>query len=393
MSASRLPRTAGALMRCPRAAGTRMRAPLAVAAALLLIVIGPGPARGQDAPAASPPAAADNGAPGDAEPAPGGGAVEAAETAPDGAGNEDLWDFADEEEAEPTLLEHAADQAVDMALFAAFATLAMISFLRKSVALKYVTLVVCVLYMGVYKSQLMSIVNVFSVLDWNLPIFAYNLAFYLFAGFVLVTTVLWGRLYCGRICAFGAMTQLIDAVVPRRFQVEVPERFERYGGYVKYVILFGAVAGFLLTGQLQFYRYIEPFWFFSFEASTLLWLMVGALLVASIFVRNLYCRFLCPLGAAIGLVSALSVFRIKRWSECSTCALCEKTCEWGAIRKRKIIMTECVRCDDCERLWADTQRCPHWLLEAKRRARTAGGGPAPAVLGARARAASAPRRE
>jgi len=374
--------------RLPRPRGAFSRARLAVAAALLVSLTGLEPARAQpppDAPAEEPPAAE---------------AAQADETGrlPDGAGaageaGADLWDFDDEDEVEPTLLEHVADQALDMALFAAFATLAMISFLRKSVALKYTALVACVVYMGVYKSQLMSIVNVFSVLDWNLPIFAYNLTFYLFAGFVLVTTILWGRVYCGRICAFGALTQLIDAVVPRRFQLEVPARWERYGGYVKYAVLFGAITAFLLTGQMQFYRYIEPFWFFSFEASTLLWIMVGVLLVASIFVRNLYCRFLCPFGAALGLLSTLTIFRIKRWSECSTCALCEKTCEWGAIRNRKIVMTECVRCDDCERLWADTKRCPHWLLEAKRRARVAGSAGPIVVGGRRAPSPAAPRRE
>jgi MinD superfamily P-loop ATPase len=71
------------------------------------------------------------------------------------------------------------------------------------------------------------------------------------------------------------------------------------------------------------------------------------------------------------VLSLLTLFRIKRWSECSTCRLCEKTCEWGAIRNRKIIMPECVRCDDCERLYADQERCPHWLLEIKRNARRA----------------------
>ena len=57
----------------------------------------------------------------------------------------------------------------------------------------------------------------------------------------------------------------------------------------------------------------------------------------------------------------LTVFRIKRWSECSTCRICEKACEC-AIRGPKIIMTECVRCDDCERLYADTKKCPHHLI-------------------------------
>ncbi len=68
------------------------------------------------------------------------------------------------------------------------------------------------------------------------------------------------------------------------------------------------------------------------------------------------------MGAALGLLSSLTVFKIKRWSECNTCKICEKTCEWGAIRGPKIIASECVRCDDCERLYEDTKKCPHHLI-------------------------------
>jgi polyferredoxin len=276
------------------------------------------------------------------------------------------WDFADEEEVAPTFLELAKDQVLDVALFAAFATLVMVSFFRKSVRLKYVTLIASVLYLGFYKSQLLSIVNVFGTITGNLPLFSHSLAWYAFAGFAVVTTVLWGRIYCGRVCAFGAFTQLIDAVVPARWRVNVPMALERRASYIKYGILAAAVGYYLATREIAFYRYIEPFWMFTREGTTLLWIMLGALLIASVFVRNLYCRFLCPLGAALGLLSSLTVFKIKRWSECSQCQLCEKTCEWGAIRNRKIILTECVRCDDCERLYDDKQACPHWLLEAKR---------------------------
>jgi polyferredoxin len=102
---------------------------------------------------------------------------------------------------------------------------------------------------------------------------------------------------------------------------------------------------------------------FGLQGKTpVLWMALALLLVASIFVRNLYCRFLCPLGAALGVLSNLTVFRIKRWSECNTCRICEKKCEWGAIRGPKIIMSECVRCDDCERLYDDKKKCPHHLI-------------------------------
>jgi polyferredoxin len=301
------------------------------------------------------------------------------------AGSAVPLNFDDLDTAPPSFLATAVPQLGDIALFAAFATLAMLSFFRKSARLKYVTLVAAVLYMGVYKSQLISVTNLFGALTGNLPIFSYSLAWYVFAAFTLVTTLLWGRVYCGRICAFGALTQLLDAVVPARWRVDLPQALERRAAYIKYAILAAAVGYFLATRQIAFYRYIEPFWMFTFAASAALWIGLGALLLASVFVRNLYCRFFCPVGAALGLLSMLAPFKIKRWPECNTCALCEKTCEWGAIRQRRIVMSECVRCDDCERLYADTSRCPHWLLAAKRSMRTAGAGERASPRGVRRR--------
>ena len=284
-----------------------------------------------------------------------------AEPRADAAQPADLWEFEDEEETE-TWSALLQDQALDLSLFVAFATLALVSFFRKSAALKYVTLVAAVAYLGFAKSQLISVVNVFSLVTGNLPVFRYSLAWYLFAGFTVVSTVLWGRVYCGRICAYGALTQLLDRIVPARLRLEVPPWLERHAAKVKYVLLGATLLYFLVTSDIAAYRYVEPFWLFSLQSTTALWIGLAVLLVATVFVRNLYCRFLCPVGAALGLLSNLTVFRIKRWSECSTCKICEKACEWGAIQGPKILVTECVRCDDCERLYLDTVKCPHWII-------------------------------
>jgi len=253
-------------------------------------------------------------------------------------------------------------QALDLALFTGFFALALVSFFRKSVTLKYVTFVAAIGYLGFVKSTLLSVTDIFRVADLSLPIFKYNLAWYLFAVFTMASTVLWGRLYCGRICAFGALTQLMDPIVPRKMRLEIPVRIEKHANLVKYGLLAGVLAYFFATKDVGVYRFVEPFWMFGLFGTTGMWVGLGVLLVATVFVRNLYCRFLCPVGAMLGILSNLTVFRIKRWAECNTCKICEKTCEWGAIRGPKIIASECVRCDDCERLYMDQKKCPHWII-------------------------------
>jgi len=301
------------------------------------------------------------------EPVPAGAApVNDQEAAPD------LWQFEEDEDVE-TWGMLLRDQSLDLTLMGAFVILALVSFFRKSTSLKYVTLAVAVVYLGFTKSQLISVVNIYGLVTGNLPIFKYSLAWYLFAGFTVVSTILWGRLYCGRICAYGALTQLLDQVVPERLRVNVPTWLEQRAAKIKYGLLAATILYFLVTADIVAYRYVEPFWMFTRRGTTGLWIGLTVLLVATVFVRNLYCRFLCPVGAALGVLSKLTVFRIKRWSECNTCKLCEKTCEWGAIRGPEIVMTECVRCDDCERLYMDTAKCPHWLLIRKRNKVSASG--------------------
>ena len=277
----------------------------------------------------------------------------------------DGWNFSDEETT-PTWTDDLKAQWLDLTLFFTFATLAMVGFFRKSEPLKWITMGVAVLYLGVWKSLLLSIVDIFRLTTGVLPPFRQSLVWYLLAAFTLVTTVLWGRLYCGRICAFGSMTQLLDRIVPARMRYEVPAPIERRANIIKYVLLGAVVLYYILTRDILIYRKVEPFWMFSREAANWEWVGLGLLLLATVFVRNLYCRFLCPLGAFLGLLSNLTVFRIKRWSECNSCKICEKKCEWGAIRGPKIVASECVRCDDCERLYMDQAKCPHWLILKKK---------------------------
>jgi polyferredoxin len=282
------------------------------------------------------------------------------------AGEPDPWGF-DEATPVETWSDILKPQAASIAATTVFLGFALVSFFKKSRALKYAALVLSVAYLGIYKSQLVSITDIFRMIEWDLPTFKYSITWYLFVGFTIVTTVVWGRVYCGRICAFGAFTQLMDAVLPTRLRIEPPLWLERRASFIKYALLASVLAFYFATRQIVIYRYVEPFWMFTFTANAVLWTMLGVLLLATVFVRNMYCRFLCPLGATLGVISQVTtLLPIKRWSECKSCKICEKACEWGAIQGPKIIKSECVRCDDCERIYADQKACVHWLMIYKK---------------------------
>jgi polyferredoxin len=89
--------------------------------------------------------------------------------------------------------------------------------------------------------------------------------------------------------------------------------------------------------------------FFIEPSSTTIWVM-GQLLVASLFLRNFWCRYLCPYGALLGVLALISPMRIKRDKEiCIDCRKCEKVCPGSILvaTKDSVNSPECLGCLEC----------------------------------------------
>jgi polyferredoxin len=118
---------------------------------------------------------------------------------------------------------------------------------------------------------------------------------------------------------------------------------------VKYGVLALIVVPAIAGSRVSLYQYFEPFGtVFFLSPSLLLWTIALAFLAASVVIPRFYCRYACPLGAALGLLSFVSPRRIARVEQCTVCRVCEQKCPTGAIRREEIDFPECVRCNICE---------------------------------------------
>ncbi|MHB8791161.1 MAG: 4Fe-4S binding protein [Desulfobulbaceae bacterium] len=90
--------------------------------------------------------------------------------------------------------------------------------------------------------------------------------------------------------------------------------------------------------------------FFFLAPSTLsLWILL-AIAALSFFLRNFWCRTLCPYGALLGILALASPLRVRREEKnCISCNKCDRVCP-GAIRvsaKTNVRSPECVGCGEC----------------------------------------------
>ncbi|TKV69652.1 regulatory protein NosR [Marinobacter panjinensis] len=203
------------------------------------------------------------------------------------------------------------------------------------------------------------------------------------AGIVL----LWGRaVYCGWLCPFGALQELLNEIA-RKLKVPqytVPFPIHERLWAIKYIVLlvlFGVSLDSLATAEKL--AEIEPFKTaitLRFDRSWPFVTYAVLLLVVNLFTRKVFCRYMCPLGAALALPSKLRVFDwLKRRKECGNpCRLCDHECEVQAIHPDgHINYMECHYCLDCQMTYFDDHKCPPLIVKrrGKRRGHNAPGHP------------------
>ncbi len=195
--------------------------------------------------------------------------------------------------------------------------------------------------------------------------------------FTGVTLLVWGRgTFCGWLCPFGALQELLSRVAgwfglrPRTLRRAVDRRLKR----LKYVVLGLVCASAVASARwTEVAVEVEPFKTAISQTFLRDWpYVVFALLclAASVLVYRGYCRYVCPLGAALAVLGRLRQWRwIPRRAECGTpCQTCRHRCSYQAITPAgKVQYEECFQCLDCVSLHQDEEKCLPLVRQTRRR--------------------------
>ena len=243
-----------------------------------------------------------------------------------------------------------------------------------------------VFFVGWYSLGQLSIVNVFAFIqlamnDFHWELFLMDPFIFILWGFTAASILLWGRgIFCGWLCPFGALQELINEAA-RKFKVtqyELPFHIHERLWAVKYLIFLALFAVSLESmDTAERYSEVEPFKTTILLAFQREWWYVSYavfLLFISIFTRKVYCRYICPLGAALAIPTKLRLFDwLKRRRQCgSPCQLCATECEISAIHPSGLIdANECHHCLDCQITYHDKNKCPPLVLKYNKRSKQA----------------------
>lgn len=246
-------------------------------------------------------------------------------------------------------------------------------------------LVFTLLFIGWYALAQLSVVNVLTFShavfhDFRWESFLIDPIMFILWSFVAVTLLLWGRgVYCGWLCPYGAIQELVQQVA-HRFKVrqfEFPDVVHERLWALKYVILivlFGVSLQSLAAAERL--AEVEPFktaitmrfmreWGFVLYA-------VGFIAVSAVN-RKFFCKYVCPLGAALAIPARFRIFDwwLRRRKECGRpCQICANECEVRAIRPTgEINANECHYCLDCQVTYYNAYKCPPEVDRRKRRER------------------------
>ncbi|HXY62484.1 MAG TPA: 4Fe-4S binding protein, partial [Nitrospirota bacterium] len=192
------------------------------------------------------------------------------------------------------------------------------------------------------------------------------------AGFIMFVSILGVSLvmkkgFCGWICPVGTLSQYVwmagEKFFGKNFRfgqfTDISLRSLKYVLLVIFVVLIVIVMPLnmmVLFFIADYYKVVDVrmLKFFT-EMSTVTMIVLAGLGALSLFYKNFWCRYLCPYGALLGLLSRLSPFKIRRNEEkCVHCHACTRHCPALIDVESKMVVKseECFGCMTC------VSRCP-----------------------------------
>ena len=189
---------------------------------------------------------------------------------------------------------------------------------------------------------------------------------YYVCGILLLYSILFGRLICGWLCPFGLIQELLYKIKTPKLKKSPVTRILSYFKYVVlvfFVFIVPIAYAFRDTPLPAFCKYICPAGtiegglgllsnklnasYFSMLGPLFTWkfcLMIS-IVVGSVFIFRLFCRFICPLGALYGLFNRISLFGAKvNQPQCTNCNLCVSHCK---LDVKHVGDQECISCGEC----------------------------------------------
>jgi transcriptional regulator of nitric oxide reductase len=245
-------------------------------------------------------------------------------------------------------------------------------------------LALVLVWLGWWVGGQLSVVNVLTfsqalMTEFRWEFFLLDPVIFILWGYVAVALLFLGRgVFCGWLCPFGALQELLAeaARAARLPQLRLPfVAHEKLWG-LKYVLFLGLFAVSLNSMGLAFtLAEVEPFKtaiLLHFQRAWPFVVYAVALLAAGLFVERLFCRYLCPLGAALAIPARLRMFEwLKRRPQCGReCGICAQRCPVQAIHPSGAINpNECIYCLGCQLEYFDDTVCPPLAAQRKRRER------------------------
>ncbi len=178
---------------------------------------------------------------------------------------------------------------------------------------------------------------------------------------IVATGLLLKKAFCSWLCPIGTLSESLWLFGKKLFgrNLTTPKWLDYPLRSLKYLLLFFFVNSIwqMTVPDLQAFIYspynkmadVKMYQFFAHISSFALWTII-ILMVFSLFIKNFWCRFLCPYGALLGVLSWLSPFKITRnKSTCIDCELCTKACPSNikVHKVNKVWSDECMNCLAC----------------------------------------------
>jgi ferredoxin-type protein NapH len=177
-------------------------------------------------------------------------------------------------------------------------------------------------------------------------------------GVITIYALTLGRAFCGWLCPFGLLHDVLDKVSKRK--INVNRNIHKRAVFLKFMVLGLVIFLAWVTADVIYCKICPPATIvaalpYQIEHGVpLTALFLGriiiflSLMVVAVLITRFWCKYLCPFGAWLGAFNKSSIVQVNVDKEkCVDCSACEKSCPMNVEILESKGSTECIKCGNC----------------------------------------------
>ncbi len=195
-------------------------------------------------------------------------------------------------------------------------TLAVLAFIKHNLIFRWISLALGLIYLGVIKATMFSIINIANIGLFKTPDFLSNPLLIIITFLTIIVVILFGNIYCSSVCPYASLQEILLRAFKKLLfcRMNPSAKLADKSSWGGIIILFSTLITAFVMGTSNHISFETFVILFSRRLTLINTIFISLTLILNIFHPRFWCRYLCPAGALLNIIPSFRDKKIAKFN-------------------------------------------------------------------------------